>query len=217
MAWVKAASLSQLREKPVVSKYPPLQIALFHVDGHVYAIDNRCPHEGYPLAMGSVNPECVLTCNWHNWKFRLEDGQCVLGGDNVRSYPTRLEGDDVWIDLTPPSQEETRHAIMRGLQKAFTDRDYGRIRREIARLQFNGLDPKDAIREAIAWSSNRLELGALDSHAYAGAADWLEMAEIFEGDFERQLICFSEIVDHMAFDSLRQPEFPYAAAGQAFE
>src|ERR1043165_7479637 len=96
MAWIKAASLEDLREKPVVFKHPPRQIAVFKVDGRVFAIDNRCPHEGYPLAVGSLSADCVLTCNWHNWKFRLEDGKCTMGGDNVRSYPTRLEGGDVW-------------------------------------------------------------------------------------------------------------------------
>ena len=215
MAWVKAAVLSELREKPVVSKHPPLQIAVFHAKGHVYAIDNRCPHEGYPLALGSVNDECVLTCNWHNWKFRLEDGQCLLGGDNVRSYPTRLEGNDVWVDLTPPSREEARISIMRGLKKAFDDRDYERICREIARLHFHGIDPKDSIRAALSWSCSRLEFGV--THAHAGAVDWLALAERFSPDFERQLICIAETFDNMAFDSLHQPEYPYAHPDKPFE
>jgi nitrite reductase/ring-hydroxylating ferredoxin subunit len=48
----------------------------------------RCPHEGYPLAAGQVSPgDCVLTCNWHNWKFRLDTGECLIGGDHVRGYP----------------------------------------------------------------------------------------------------------------------------------
>src|SRR5262245_50324130 len=173
MAWIRAASLGDLREKPVVFNYPPLQIALLHASGHVYAIDNRCPHEGYPLAVGSVNSDCVLTCNWHNWKFRLDDGQCILGGDDVRTYTTRLEGDEVWLDLSPPPLQETRSLILRGLRKAFADRDFGRICREIARLHFNGLDPRDAVREAIGWYYDRLEPGNSGGHAYAGAADWL--------------------------------------------
>jgi len=217
MAWIKAASLEDLREKPLVFKHSPQQIALFKINGSVFAIDNRCPHEGYPLAVGRVSSDCVLTCNWHNWKFRLEDGQCTMGGDNVRSYPTRLDGGDVWVDLTPPSLEETKRKTLLGLRTAFDERDYGRICREIARLHFHGLDPMDAPRHAILWSYERLEWGTWDSHAYAATADWLALAETFAEDFERQLVCIAEAVDHMAFDSLRRPEFPYAESGQRFE
>lgn len=217
MAWIKAASFDALREKPLVFKHPPRQIALFQVDGRAFAIDNRCPHEGYPLAMGSISGDCVLTCNWHNWKFQLEDGKCVMGGDNVRSYPTRVEGGDVWVDITAPPLEETRREILGGLRKAFGERDYGRMCREIARLHFHGLDPRDAIREGIAWSYDRMEWGTWDSHAYAAAADWLALAETFGDDFERRLVCIAEPLDHMAVDSLRRPEYPYAAPGEAFD
>jgi nitrite reductase/ring-hydroxylating ferredoxin subunit len=217
MAWVKAASLEDVRENPVVFKHPPRQIAVFKANGNIYAIDNRCPHEGYPLAVGTVSPDCVLTCNWHNWKFRLQDGKCVMGGDNVRSYPARVESNEVWVDLTPPPPEETQRQILNGLRTAFEERDFGRVCREIARLHFEGLDPKDAVRQAIAWSFDHFERGMWDGHALAGAADWLALSEIFGEDFELQLICFAEAVDHMAFDSLRRPESPFAETGDPFE
>ncbi len=217
MAWVKATSFEKLRERPFVFNPKHRQIALFEIDGRVFAIDNRCPHEGYPLAAGSLSSGCVLTCNWHNWKFRLEDGHCTAGGDNVRTYPTRLEDGDVWVDLTPLSPEQTRQRMFNGLRTAFDDRDYGRICREIARSYFGGLDPEDAIRQAITWTYDRMEWGTSDSHAFAAAAAWLALADTFGDDFERRLICIAESVDHMAFDSLRRPSFPYAAPGQVFE
>ncbi|MFL5239337.1 MAG: Rieske (2Fe-2S) protein, partial [Rhizomicrobium sp.] len=31
----------------------------------MFAIANRCPHEGYPLSEGTLSPGCLLTCNWH--------------------------------------------------------------------------------------------------------------------------------------------------------
>jgi hypothetical protein len=36
----------------------------------VHAFDDKCPHQGYPLSQGTV-AGCVLTCQWHNWKFDL--------------------------------------------------------------------------------------------------------------------------------------------------
>ena len=56
-----------------------LKIAVFRSqDGALYAVDNACPHEGYPLIQGTLK-DCVLTCPWHNYKFDLRDGRCVNG------------------------------------------------------------------------------------------------------------------------------------------
>src|SRR5678816_130893 len=214
MAWVKAASLADVREKPIVFRNGPLQIAIFHIDSKVFAIDNRCPHEGYPLAVGTVSPDCLLTCNWHNWKFKLEDGTCIVGGDNVRSYPTRMDDGVVWVDISPPTPEEARRKILHGLRNAFDERDYERICREIARFHYNGFDLRDAVRAAVLWFYNRLEFG--NSHAFPAIADWLALANTFHDDLEKKLICFSEAVDHMAFDALRKREYPYAPPGEAF-
>ncbi len=69
---------------PVVFRSGPRQLALFLAGDETHAIDNRCPPEGYPLAQGTVDESCVLTCNGHNWKFNLDDGRCLLGGDHGR-------------------------------------------------------------------------------------------------------------------------------------
>jgi nitrite reductase/ring-hydroxylating ferredoxin subunit len=214
MAWIKAASLTDLREQPLVLKHPPLQIAVFRIDEKIFAIDNRCPHEGYPLAVGTVSVDCILTCNWHNWKFRLEDGACVVGGDNVRSYATRVENGDVWIDVSPPPPDEVRRKVLNGLRAAFDERDHERICREIARLHYNGIDPREAVAAAVQWVHSRLEFGS--SHAFAGTADWMALANIFRGDFEKLLVCVSEAVDHMSVDALRQPEYPFAVGEETF-
>ena len=67
MAWEQIATVSDLETKPQTIRSGPRQLAVFKVDDKVFAIDNRCPHEGYPLAEGTVDDNCVLTCNWHNW------------------------------------------------------------------------------------------------------------------------------------------------------
>ncbi len=215
MTWTQAVSLNDLGDKPVVFNHPPRQIAVFAIDDRVFAVDNRCPHEGYPLAEGNVTDDCVLTCNWHNWKFRLSDGECLLGGDNVRSYPTRRQDGHVWVDISDPPPEEIRRQVLRGLKVAVEDRDFGRLCREIARLHYHELDPKDAVLAALEWTHARLEFGT--THAMAATADWLALADSLSGGFEDRLICLAEAVDHLAFDSLRRREYPYAAAGEPFE
>lgn len=215
MTWQQAASIDQLERGPVVFKKSPKQIALFRVGEDVFAVDNRCPHEGYPLAEGHVDGDCVLTCNWHNWKFRLTDGKCTLGGDHVRSYPVKLEDGQVWVNVEDPSPHVVEQDILEGLKKAFLERDFGRICREIARLHYNKLDPLVAVRKAIEWSHDKFEFGT--THAFGAAADWLADFRSYDGDWEKQLICLAETVDHMAFDSLRQPSFPFAESGDAFD
>jgi len=212
MPWLKVASLDELQHRPIVLKHHPKQIAVFHVDGSLYAIDNRCPHEGYPLAAGHVSNECVLTCNWHNWKFRLDTGECLIGGDDVRSYPTKIESGHAWVDVAEPPPEETLQRILSGLRAAFDDRDFGRICREIARLHYFGLDPVDSVRTALDWAHDRLEFGT--THAIASAADWLHLAGSYKDDFENRLICLSEAVDHLADDTLRRPQYAYADSGE---
>ena len=40
------------------------QVLVIAHEGRLFAIANRCPHEGYPLSEGTLGPGCVLTCNW---------------------------------------------------------------------------------------------------------------------------------------------------------
>jgi len=211
VTWEKAASLEELQRGPVLHKSPPKQIAVFLVEGMPYAVDNRCPHEGYPLIEGSVDGDCELTCNWHNWRFRLTDGACVLGGDDVRAYGAEVRDGEVWLDLSDPPPEEVQRKVLEGLRGAYEDRDYGRIAREITRLQFNGLDPDVALTSALQWSHDKLEYGM--THAYAASADWLTLSARYADDWERRLVCLAEAVDHMAHDAQRHEAYAYPSEG----
>ena len=79
------------------------QILLWMVGERILACANRCPHEGYPLSEGTMTEECVLTCNWHNWKFDLKSGETLLGGDSLRLYPVEVLDGTVMVEVvTPP-------------------------------------------------------------------------------------------------------------------
>jgi len=77
-------------------------VALFNVNGAVYAIANRCTHARASLSEGSVDPaRCAVTCPWHEGVFSLESGR-VLGGPPVHpvaTYQVKLEGDTILIAL----------------------------------------------------------------------------------------------------------------------
>jgi len=81
-----------------------------------HALDNACPHQGYGLATGSLDGE-LLTCQWHNWKFRASDGTCVIGDENVASHQVRVDGDAVIVSVTEPTTEEKLTALWPSLQR----------------------------------------------------------------------------------------------------
>ena len=206
--WKKLVSLAELDSRPVrMRRVAGKQIAVFKTADGVRACDNRCPHEGYPLSEGSLSPDCILTCNWHNWKFDLDSGDNLYGGDRLRIYPTEIRGDEVWVDVAEPPYEERYRAIVGSLRDAFDDYSYDRIAREIARLEKLGADPLDALRLAIDWSWQRMEFGW--THAYAGMADWLVLYDEHADDAELRLVCLVEAVAHAAYDVLRERDYPF--------
>ena len=214
--WTRAASLETLERKGrLVFRKDGRQIALFHTPSGVLACNNRCPHEGYPLREGSLDGRCILTCNWHNWKFDLQSGRNLYGGEGLRTYPAEVREGAVWVDLADPPFAARRAEILASLAEAREDNSYDRMAREIARLRRLGADPLDALREAIRWSAERMEFGW--THAYAGAADWLALHDENEGDDETRLACVLESVAHIADDVLREPRHPFPDAARSWD
>jgi hypothetical protein len=83
---------------------------------------------------------------------------------------------------------------------------YDRIARDLARLRKAGADPRVAVARAIAWSHGRLRDGM--THAYAAANGWLRLHDL-SGDPVEQLTCIAEGLGHIAYDTLRETEWPY--------
>ena len=213
---VKVASLTELAAKGRrVVKVGAKQIVLFHHDGVVHACNNRCPHEGFPLSEGTLTGGCILTCNWHNWKFDLEGGETLVGGDTLRRYPVRIDGDDILLDVTDPPAEERAATALANLHRSFDRNDYRRMAREIARLQRSGADSLDAVRGAVAWTHDRLEFGT--THAHAAAPDWLALRDSHADGDGQELVPVLEIVGNLADDTLREPEFPYPLDIRAYD
>lgn len=184
------------------------QIAVFQGEKGIFACNNKCPHEGYPLSEGTLTDGCVLTCNWHNWKFDLESGDTMVGGDQVRTYPARLEGEDLVLDVSDPSPDVLQEKALDNLHDCFDDHEYDRMAREVARLMKAGGDPLDAVRQAVNWTYGKMEFGT--THAYAGAADWLTLRARYGAEDEAlALIPVVEAVAHMAWDTRREKDYPY--------
>ena len=67
-------------------------IALFRTEADgVYALDNKCPHEGGPLSEGIVHG-CRITCPLHNWVMELDTGKAVAPDEGQAiTYPVKVE------------------------------------------------------------------------------------------------------------------------------
>jgi nitrite reductase/ring-hydroxylating ferredoxin subunit len=98
----RAASLAELQAAGrLVVHVDRHTICLFAEDGDVHAVDNRCPHMGFPLHRGTVC-DGILTCHWHHARFDLRTGGTFdQFADDVRRFPVTLDGDDVLVDLAP--------------------------------------------------------------------------------------------------------------------
>ena len=214
--WIRAVSVEELRRTGrTVFRLDGRQIALFDTVKGIRACNNRCPHEGYPLREGTLDRDCLLTCNWHNWKFDLETGENQRDGDRLRVYPVEVRAGEVWIEIVDPPVEEQLAKSLEDLKQGFLDHDYERLAREIARIVGLGVDPAIAVKEAIRWSYDRLEFGW--THAYAGAADWLALHDGHADESENRLICLLEAMGHMAEDTLRERRYPYAEGVEAWD
>ena len=118
--FVRAARLDEVRAAGRTSvRVAGHSLALFFHDGRVYALDNRCPHMGFPLHRGSVR-DGILTCHWHHARFDLESGGTFdQFADEARVFPVEIRDGEVWVDLAPreDSLAHRRRRLQDGLER----------------------------------------------------------------------------------------------------
>jgi nitrite reductase/ring-hydroxylating ferredoxin subunit len=207
--WTRAVDVDRLQpSRPIAVKLRGKHVALFLHQGEILACNNRCPHEGYPLVEGALDADCVLTCNWHNWKFDLKTGATLYGGDNLRIYPVKVEDGAVWLDIRDPPAAERIERALRHLELAMAEFDTARIARELARLGKADAEPELALVRVIQGTHARLRDGM--THAYAAAEAWLRLRDSLAGETPR-LACAVEALVYIAFDTLREKTYPFTA------
>ena len=108
--FVRACSLAELEAKGrllLQGRHSPILVV--HDGGRVFALDNRCPHMGFPLDRGSVE-DGILTCHWHHARFDLASG-CTfdLWADDVPTCPVEVRDGEVWIKPSFGHGDSSRH------------------------------------------------------------------------------------------------------------
>ncbi|MBI3760466.1 MAG: Rieske (2Fe-2S) protein [Chloroflexi bacterium] len=108
--YVRAASLADVQKTGChVAQVDGRTLALFQHQDQVYAVDNRCPHMGFPLDRGTVR-DGILVCHWHHARFDLATGGTFdLFADDVPVFPTEMRGGEIWVDLSARRDPRAHH------------------------------------------------------------------------------------------------------------
>ncbi|MGH7863418.1 MAG: Rieske (2Fe-2S) protein [Candidatus Binataceae bacterium] len=154
------------RPRPVraaaLSKLPPGSRTTVQLDGHVialfntpqgiFAVDNRCPHMGFPLDRGTVK-DCILTCHWHHARFDLGSGGTFdQWADDVRAYPAELRDGAVWLDLA--ERDDPQQRALRRLSDGL-ERDIPLVIAKSAIGLLDGdADPRAALRTGLEFGAH---------------------------------------------------------------
>lgn len=98
--WIKVAKLHEIPEDTGLEVVAGSRIvALYRIQGEVFALDGICPHSGGPLANGRVQNQ-IVTCPWHGWQFNVTNGRhCLNANLHQPCIGVRVENDDVLVEV----------------------------------------------------------------------------------------------------------------------
>jgi nitrite reductase/ring-hydroxylating ferredoxin subunit len=77
-----------------------IAIGLYRVADAIHAMENRCPHQGYPLHQGELKG-AIIVCEAHGWEFDVRTGFNPIDDDGwpIPCFAVMLEGEEVSIDI----------------------------------------------------------------------------------------------------------------------
>ena len=102
MSEIRAAALADVAPgQPRLVVANGTRLVLIRMGDAIHAIADMCAHSGGPLSEGKLSGT-RLACPWHGWMYDVRTGQCLFPprGTAVASYPVRIDGDDVFVDVS---------------------------------------------------------------------------------------------------------------------
>ena len=104
--WQRVAGVDDVAEGEVmgVQGVGGEPIALYRIDGEIYATHDICTHEHAHLSDGYLEG-CEIECPLHQARFDIRTGKatCRPATDAVAVYPVKIVGKDILVDLAPPA------------------------------------------------------------------------------------------------------------------
>lgn len=99
--WIDAAAQSAVPDEEVIAvQVAGKEVALYGVDGEVYATDNTCTHGHARLCDGFLEGT-EIECPLHQGRFDVRTGKamCAPLTEDIRCYPVKIENGRVFVDL----------------------------------------------------------------------------------------------------------------------
>lgn len=156
--WQRAARLADLDPHGMATvRVGSYTVVLCRHDGQVYALDNRCPHMGFPLDRGTCG-DGILTCHWHAARFDLRTGGTFdQFADDALAFPVELRGDEIWVDPTPQRDQRDYY---RGRLRDGLEQDVRLVlaKGAIALLDGGG-DPREPLRIGLEFGARSRRAG----------------------------------------------------------
>ena len=150
---IRVATLEELKSAGmVVVRGTRCPLLVVYDDGKVFALDNRCPHLGFPLHRGSVE-DGILTCHWHHARFDLASG-CTfdLWADDVPTAPIEIRDDVVWI--CPHTRYTDGDAHWRNRLREGLEQNIGLVlAKAVLGLIGEGVDYRALVRDAVLFGA----------------------------------------------------------------
>jgi nitrite reductase/ring-hydroxylating ferredoxin subunit len=151
--FIRVAKLEELKAAgKLVVRGARCPLLVVYDDGKVFALDNRCPHLGFPLHRGSIE-DGILTCHWHHARFDLASG-CTfdLWADDVPTAAVEIRDGVVWV--CPQTRYTDGEAHWRNRLREGLEQDIGLVlAKAVLGLIGEGVDYRALVRDAVLFGA----------------------------------------------------------------
>jgi nitrite reductase/ring-hydroxylating ferredoxin subunit len=139
------------------TKLGSLPVVVFWHAGEAFAIEDRCPHLGFPLHQGTVEAGLV-TCHWHHARFDLVSG-CTLDlwADDARAFDVEVRGDDVFVAARPDG-DVVGH-LQRRLREGLEEDISLVVAKSVLGLLDAGVAPGEIVRTGVEFGTRYRDAG----------------------------------------------------------
>ncbi|HKH85413.1 MAG TPA: Rieske (2Fe-2S) protein, partial [Nitrososphaera sp.] len=160
---VPVGTLEELEQKGYLSVTAQgHDIVVFYHEGEVHALDNRCPHMGFPLSRGSTK-DGILTCDWHHARFDIKSGGCFdLWADDVPVFAVNVIDGTIFVHTERDNKrrkDEHRAYHLRRLNDAMEQNIALIIAKSALTLNSEGVSSSDLFRKGLEYGTRYRQEG----------------------------------------------------------
>jgi NAD(P)H-dependent nitrite reductase small subunit len=96
--FVEVCSINELKEKQGKRfLLNDVEVAVFKVEGNIYAVSNICPHQHTALIFEGIIEEGCVICPVHGWTFHLQTGRKQSGSKGLETYPVIVKDGKLFV------------------------------------------------------------------------------------------------------------------------